>query len=166
MINLYFGVKKMDINYEIDSVDRQILSILQQDARTPYSEIARQLIVSGGTIHQRMEKMKALGIVEGSKIKLNLQKLGYDVTVFLGIHLNSSKALSNVIENLKNMHEVVETYYTTGDYALLIKVQTKSIQDFHHFLANKLQSIDAIQSTESFISLDQPIGRDIKLLEK
>lgn len=156
----------MSLNYEIDSLDRKILSMLQQDARTSYSEIARKLIVSAGTIHQRMDKLKAVGIVEGSKIQLNLQKLGYDVTVFLGIHLKSSKSLAKVIDQLKLLHEVVETYYTTGDYALLIKVQTKSIQDFHNFLANKLQSIDAIQSTESFISLDQPINRDIALVDK
>lgn len=154
----------MTEKYEIDSVDRQILTLLQQEARTPYSEIARQLIVSGGTIHQRMDKLKQVGIVEGSSINLNLQKIGYDVTAFLGIHLNSSRELSNVISALKEMPEVVESYYTTGNYALLIKVHTKTIKDFHHFLANKLQSIDAIQSTESFISLDQPIKRDIQLL--
>lgn len=153
----------MDEKYEIDNIDRQILSILQTDSRTAYSEIARQLIVSGGTIHQRMDKLKQMGIVEGSSIDLNMQKLGYDVTAFLGIHLNSSKGLSNVIDELRSIPEVVESYYTTGNYALLIKVHTKSIKDFHHFLANKLQSIDAIQSTESFISLDQPIKRDIQL---
>lgn len=155
----------MDVNYEIDSLDRKILSFLQEDARMSYSEMARQLIVSGGTIHQRMDKLKSLGIVEGSKIKLNLQKLGYDVTVFLGIHLKSSKSLPEVIDQLKDLHEVVETYYTTGDYALLIKVQTRSIKDFHEFLAKKLQAIDAVRSTESFISLDQPIDRDISLLD-
>jgi Lrp/AsnC family transcriptional regulator for asnA, asnC and gidA len=154
----------MTEKYEIDSVDRQILTLLQQESRTPYSEIARQLIVSGGTIHQRMDKLKQMGVVEGSSINLNLQKIGYDVTAFLGIHLNSSRELANVINELKKMPEVVESYYTTGNYALLIKVHTKTIKDFHNFLANKLQSIDAIQSTESFISLDQPIKRDIQLI--
>lgn len=154
----------MQEKYEIDNVDRKILTLLQEDSRMPYSEIARQLIVSGGTIHQRMDKLKQMGVVEGSSINLNLQKMGYDVTAFLGIHLNSSKGLTNVINELKAMPEVVESYYTTGKYALLIKVHTKTTKDFHNFLANKLQSIDAIQSTESFISLDQPIKRDIQLL--
>jgi Lrp/AsnC family transcriptional regulator for asnA, asnC and gidA len=156
----------MSEKYEIDRLDRQILSILQRDARTPFIEIARQLVVSGGTIHQRMEKLKQIGVVEGSKINLNLQKLGFDVTVFLGIHLKSTRDLNQVIDELKSLPEVVESYYTTGNYALLIKVQTASIQDFHQFLAKKLQSIEAIQSTESFISLDQPINRDIQLLNE
>lgn len=150
-------------NYEIDSVDRKILEILQEDARTPFIEVARKLIVSGGTIHQRVDRMKKLGIIEGSKIQINYQKLGYDVSVFLGIHLNNSRDLNAVIEELKSHNEVVEVHYTTGNYALLVKVQTKTIQDFHHFLANKLQNIDSIQSTESFISLDTPLMRDVTL---
>ncbi|MBG60029.1 MAG: transcriptional regulator AsnC [Halobacteriovoraceae bacterium] len=151
----------MKENYEIDNLDRQILAQLLKDARTPFLEIARKLIVSGGTIHQRIEKLKKMGVIEGSKFELNLQKLGYDVTVFLGIHLTNAKDLNMVIEKLKAMPEVVEAHYTTGNYALLVKLHTKSIRDFHAFLAERLQSIEAIQSTESFISLDQPIKREI-----
>ena len=94
---------------------------------------------------------------------LNLKNLGYDVTVFLGIHLNSSKDLSSVIEKLNQLPEVVEAYFTTGNYALLVKAHTKNITDFHLFLAKKLQTIEGIQSTESFISLDQPINKSIQL---
>lgn len=151
----------MSENYQIDTVDRQILGFLLEDARMPYLEIARKLIVSGGTIHQRIEKLKKMGVIEGSTVQLNLQKLGYDVTVFLGIHLTSAKDLKSVIRELEKMPEVAEAHYTTGNYALLIKLHTKSIRDFHSFLAERLQSIDAIQSTESFISLDQPIKREV-----
>lgn len=153
----------MQENYQIDEVDKAILTHLLNDARIPYLEIARKLIVSGGTIHQRIDKLKKMGVIEGSKVKINLQKLGYDVTVFLGIHLKSSKELNNVIEKLQSFEEVVEAYYTTGNYALLVKVHTKNISDFHHFLANKLQSMESIQATESFISLNQPINKDISL---
>ena len=152
----------MSDKYQIDNVDKQILTILLNDARTPFLEIARKLIVSGGTVHQRIEKMKQAGIIEGSCFKLNLKHLGLDVTVFLGIHLKSTKGLPDVIESLKGMKEVVEAYYTTGNYALLVKVHTKNISDFHQFLAYKLQTMEAIQSTESFISLDQPINRNIQ----
>lgn len=153
----------MPEKYEIDSIDKEILSILQDDCRTPYLEIARKLIVSGGTIHQRVEKLRKMGIIQNNTININFQKLGFDVSAFLGIHLKSTRDLGQVISELKKMPEVVEANYTTGSYALLIKVQTKSIQDFHTFLSNKLQAIDAIQSTESFISLDRPINRNITL---
>jgi Lrp/AsnC family transcriptional regulator for asnA, asnC and gidA len=153
----------MDSNYEIDSVDRQILDILQKDARTPYLEIARKLIVSGGTVHQRMDRLKKLGIVQGSKIELDYSKLGYDVTVMLGLHLKSAKELPKVIDRLKKFDEVVEAYYTTGSFALFLKVQTKTIQEYHTFLVEKLQSLGEVQSTESFICLDKMINRDINI---
>ncbi|MFT6632592.1 MAG: Lrp/AsnC family transcriptional regulator for asnA, asnC and gidA [Bacteriovoracaceae bacterium] len=149
--------------YQIDSTDRQILGFLLEDARIPYLEIARKLIVSGGMVHQRIEKMKEAGIIEGSQIKLNLKNLGYDVTVFLGVHLKSSKKLPDVIKKLKNYPEVLEAHYTTGTYALLLKISTRNISDFHKFLIEKLQSIDEVQSTESFISMDQPIQKGISL---
>jgi Lrp/AsnC family transcriptional regulator for asnA, asnC and gidA len=114
-------------------------------------------------VHQRIEKMKEAGIIEGSQIKLNLKNLGYDVTVFLGVHLKSSKKLPDVIKKLKNYPEVLEAHYTTGTYALLLKISTRNISDFHKFLIEKLQSIDEVQSTESFISMDQPIQKGISL---
>ena len=153
----------MTTKYEFDSLDGQILTLLMKDARKPFIEIARELIVSGGTIHQRVDKLKEAGVIEGSTLRLNLKRLGLDVTVFLGIHLQSSKDMEKVIKKLKAMPEVVEAHFTTGGFALLIKVHTKSISDFHHFLSQKLQSIEAVQSTESFISLDTPIMKDISL---
>ena len=123
------------------------------------------MLVSGGTIHQRVDKLKQLGVITGSQFTVNYQKLGYDVTVFLSIHLKSSKDSASVIEMMKQMPQIVEVYYTTGNFAFLVKVRTKSIEDFHLFLANELQSIDSIQSTESYISLAQPINRDVVLSE-
>lgn len=159
--NIIFKGCYMEDIYEFDSLDRQILTELMLDARKPFIEIARKLIVSGGTIHQRVDKLKDAGVIEGSTLKLNLKKLGLDVTVFLGIHLKSSKDMDKVIKKLSTMSEVVEAHYTTGNFGLLIKVHTKSISDFHYFLSQKLQSIDSVQSTESFISLDAPIMKQV-----
>ena len=155
----------MTVKYEIDTLDRQIMTRLLNEARTPFIEIARTLSVSGGTIHQRVDRMKASGLIKGSSLSLDLTILGFDVTVFLGIHLVSSKATNRVIRKLEELSEVVEAYYTTGNYALLVKVHTKNIKNFHEFLINKLQAIDEIQATESFISLSQPINRSISSKE-
>lgn len=148
-------------NYQIDILDKKILEFLQKDGRMAYTEIAKKLDVSHGTVHQRLAKLTELGIIKGSKIILDYQKMGYDVTTLLGIHLKSAKDQSRVIEKLKAMNEVVEVYYTTGSYALIIKVHNKNIKDFHNFLSDKLQNIPEIQSTESFICLDQPISRSL-----
>ena len=153
----------MKENYEIDSLDKRILSLLQKDARTPFIEIARKFAVSGGTIHQRVDRMKQLEIIKGSKFEINYSKLGYDVTVLIGVHLKNAKDCEVVLENLKLFKEVVGAYYTTGHYALIIKIATKTIADYHSFLMTKLQAIKEIQSTESFICLDTPIDREISL---
>ncbi|MBL6990149.1 MAG: Lrp/AsnC ligand binding domain-containing protein [Bacteriovoracaceae bacterium] len=154
----------MDEKYEIDTLDRKIINYLLKDARMPFLEIARKLIVSGGTIHQRVERLKKMGVITGSQITLDMQKLGLDVTVLLGIHLKSTKTLNSVLANLKLFKEITDAYYTTGTYALIIKVQTKSIEDFHKFLIEKLQAIDEIQATESFICLDRPIENTINFI--
>ncbi len=154
----------MSEKHEIDSVDMQILDCLQQDARMPYTDIAKKLIVSGGTIHQRINKMTEAGIIKGSKLIIDYSKLGYGVTTLLGIFLQSAKDLENVVEKLKGFNEVVEVYFTTGSYALIVKVKTKSTDDLYLFLRKKMQIIPEIQSTESFICLNQPVDRDLSLL--
>ncbi len=151
----------MDENYQIDSTDKQILRLLQEDARRPFLDVARKIKVSGGTIHQRIEKLKEAGIITGSKITVDYKKLGKNVTVLLGIHLKNAKDIKLVIKKLNLLDEVIEAYYTTGNYALIIKILMEDIDDFHDFLVNKLQKIDEIQSTESFICLKQVIKKDI-----
>ena len=148
---------------QIDNLDKKILELLQSDGRMAYTEIAKKLTISHGTVHQRMAKLEELKIIKGNSILLDYQKLGFDVTTLLGIHLKSAKDQGKVIEKLKTMKEVVEVYYTTGAFALIIKVHNKNIKDFHHFLSDKLQGIPEIQSTESFICLDNPLSRNLKI---
>jgi len=150
-------------NYEIDSLDIKILNYLRKDARMPFLEMARKLYVSGGTIHQRVEKLKEAKIITGSAIQLDHKKLGFDVTVLLGVHLKNAKDVETVISQLNDLDEVVEAYYTTGSYALIVKILVSDIEHFHNFLITKLQSIDEVQSTESFISLKQVIKKDVSL---
>ena len=151
------------MQYQIDSIDRSILNHLLQDARTPYLEIARHLNVSNGTIHQRIDKMKAHNVIQGSRLQINHEAIGLGVTVLLGIHIHGARLINDVITALRQLPEVVEAYYTSGTYALFIKIHVASIKAYHHFLVVHLQSIEAIRFTESFICLDQPIHRSLDL---
>lgn len=146
----------------LDQLDRQILDILVKDARVPYAEMAKKFNVSPGTIHVRVEKMRQAGVIQGTKIRLDPQKLGYDVCCFIGIILKSAKDYEVVLDKLKAFPEVVEAYYTTGNYSIFIKVMTHTIAELHSVLATKIQSIDEIQSTETLISMQNPILRDIQ----
>ncbi|MGK2946201.1 MAG: transcriptional regulator AsnC [Candidatus Malihini olakiniferum] len=147
--------------YQIDNLDRGILNALLENARTPYAELAKQFFVSPGTIHARVEKMKQVGIVIGTRVNINPKQLGFDVCCFIGIILTSAKAYPSVLEKLNNLEEVVEAYYTTGHYSIFIKVMCRSVDSLQHVLINKIQTIDEIQSTETLISLQNPIMRMI-----
>ena len=149
--------------YEIDSIDRRILNILLANARTPFLEIARSLNVSGGTVHQRIDKLKEAGVITGSTLKISCERLGLGVTVLLGVHLHKAQRIDETIQAFKSIPEIVEAYYTTGNYALFIKVHVSSIKAYHRFLVEKLQTIDSIRFTESFICLDMPIQRSVNL---
>lgn len=95
--------------YQLDELDLQILDLLIKDCRTPYLEIARICHVSGGTIHVRMKKMEELGIIKGTRILLNLPKLGYDVCCFVGIYVDKTESFSSVFGELSQMDWPYET---------------------------------------------------------
>ncbi|MFY8350372.1 transcriptional regulator AsnC [Pseudoalteromonas sp. SSM20] len=147
--------------YKMDNLDKSILHALMDNARVPYSELAKKFDVSAGTIHVRVEKMKQANIIAGTKVSVNEKNLGYDVCCFIGINLKNAKDYPDTIKRLDALDEVVEAYYTTGNYSIFIKVVTRSIDHLQDVLINKIQAIDAIQSTETLISLQNPINRDV-----
>lgn len=151
---------------EIDQLDRQILAKLVEDGKMPYTDIAKQLFVSSGTIHVRMKKLEQLGIVKGSSLTVDYQKLGYDITAFLGIHLDKSSLYDDVVDQLKQIPEIVEANYTTGMYSIFTKIVCKDTNHLRQVLHDKIQKISGIQRTETFISLEQSINRPVNFLEE
>lgn len=150
---------------EIDKLDRQILSVLMKDAKTPYTDIAKQLYVSGGTIHVRMKKLEQLGIVQGANLIVDYAKLGYDISAFLGIYLDKSSLYEQVAEALNDIPEIVGAHYTTGLYNIFAKVICRDTKHLRQVLNDKIQKIDGIQRTETFISLHESINRPIQVIE-
>ena len=150
---------------EIDQLDRQILAKLVEDGKMPYTDIAKQLFVSSGTIHVRMKKLEQLGIVKGSSLTVDYQKLGFDITAFLGIHLDKSSLYDDVVDHLKRIPEIVEANYTTGAYSIFTKIVCKDTNHLREVLHDKIQKISGIQRTETFISLEQSIERPVNFLE-
>jgi len=104
---------------EIDDIDRKILSILMRNAKLPYTEVAKEVHVSGGTVHVRMKKMEELGIIKGFQLVIDPTKLGYDITAYLGIYLEKSSYYENVIEALRTIPEMGSAHYTTGNYSTI-----------------------------------------------
>ncbi len=155
--------RQFNKSYKIDHLDKEILNALMEDARTPYAELGKRFKVSPATIHVRIEKMKSAGVITGTKLSVEAKSLGYDVCCFIGINLNSAGDYPQVLEQLEEIDEVVEAYYTTGKYSIFVKILCRSIDDLHWLLVNKVQSIEKIRATETLISLQNPIHRNIQL---
>ncbi len=147
----------------IDDVDRQILAILMKDAKTPFTDIAKTIHVSGGTVHVRMRKMEDLGIVTGASLSIDYTKLGYDISAFLGIYLDKSSLYDDVAEQLKKIPEVVEAHYTTGLYSIFARIICRDTAHLKNVLHDKIQKISGIQRTETFITLQESINRPIDI---
>ncbi len=145
----------------IDNLDKAIMRTLQRDARVSYADIAKQNHVSPATIHVRVEKLRKAGYIDGTHVHLNAQKLGYDVCCFIGINLARAGDYPSTLQKLEALPEVVEAHYTTGQYSIFIKVMVRSITDLQQLLIEKIQPIDEIQATETLISLQQPILRQV-----
>ena len=146
--------EKIESHYEIDNLDREILGMLMVDAKIPYTEIAKKLIVSPGTIHVRMKKLEDAGVVTGSQLMVNPYKVGYDMAAYLGVHLEKGSVYEEVIYRLERIPEVVEAYYTTGAYGIFMKI---------YCMNHKIQPINGIHRTETLICLEEGIKRQIKV---
>lgn len=154
----------MDKNYEIDNVDLKILGLLSKDANMPYTEVAKQVFVSDGTVHVRMKRLKELGIVLGAQLNIDYSKLGWDIVAFLGIYLDKSSLYTEVAEDLKKIPEITGMHYTTGGYSIFAKIVCRDTKHLRNVLHDKIQKVKGIQRTETFISLEEGINRSVDLL--
>ncbi len=153
----------MSEGIKIDGIDKIIIKRLIEDARTPVLGIAREVGISGAAIHQRLRKLEDSDLMMGSKLILNPKALGYTTTAFVGIFLESASMYSSAIKKLKDIPEVVECHYTTGNWSIFIKILCKNNEDLMYLLNNDIQRIKGVARTETFISLDQQINRQIKI---
>ncbi len=151
----------MGKNYEIDNIDLKILNILMEDAKIPYTEVAKKVFVSGGTVHVRMKKLEEMGVVQGTTLKMDYGKLGFDVTCFMGIFLEKSSLYDKVVVQLKNISEIVKIHYTTGNYNIFIKIHCRDTQHLKDVLHDKIQTVEGIERTETFISLEESLNRHL-----
>ena len=161
---LYRTNYNMSKGAEIDQLDRRILTILMNDAVVPYTEIAKILDVSAGTIHVRMKKLSDLGVVTGSQLIINPTVVGYDICAFIGVFLDKGSAYMDVREQMKAIPEIVELHYTTGIYSIFAKVLCRDTNHLREVLNEKIQPMSGIQRTETFITLEQGFSRQINIL--
>ena len=149
---------------EIDALDEKILRLITKNARIPFLEVARECGVSGAAIHQRVQRLLNIGVVSGSEFILNPQKLGYNTTAYMGIYLEKANFHRKVIAELVKIPEIVECHYTTGQYAIFIKVLTKTNKHLKKLIDTQLQEIEGIARTETFNSLEMEFKRQVEIV--
>ena len=151
---------------KLDNTDLRIISMMLEDAKTSYAEIGKELHVSGGTVHVRLKKLSEMGVITGSKLKVDFSKLGFDVIAFVGIFLEKSQYYANVIADLNDIPEVISAHYTTGNYSIFTQILCRDTDHLREVLSTKVQQIEGIQRTETFISLEESIHRPPMVIAK
>ncbi len=149
--------------FDLDGIDKKILRHLMEDARIPILEIARKIGISGAAIHQRLRKLEASQVISGSKFIINPKVLGYTTMAYIGIYLDRAMSNPRAVAALEKIPEVLECHYTTGNWSILIKVLCKDNEHLMQVLNKKIQQIEGVSRTETFISLNQQINRQITI---
>ena len=161
MFSIFFTFIVKDVKMKIDGIDKKIIRSLIKDARIPILSIARDVGISGAAIHQRLRKLEKSELIDGYQMMINPKSLGYNTTAFVGVYLNSSAVLSSVIKRIKEISEVLECHYTTGDFTIFIKIVCKENEDLMQLLDTKIKVIKGVSKFETFISLNQQIDRQV-----
>jgi Lrp/AsnC family transcriptional regulator for asnA, asnC and gidA len=146
----------------LDKLDRKILQYISQNARTPFLEIARECNVSGAAIHQRVQKLVNQGVIRNSEFVIDQYKVGYQTCAYIGIVLKNNIEFQSVADHIKQIPEVVECHYTTGKYAMFIKMYAKDNRHLLRLILDKLAIIPGVSNTETFqLSLEEIFRRQL-----
>ena len=148
---------------KLDGIDKKILKMLMENSRRPILEIAKNIGISGAAIHQRLRKLEAQNLIISAGIKLNTKILGFTTLAFIGIFLDNATINKTVVNQLKEIPEIIECHYTTGDWSILAKLLCKDNEDLMKILTKKIQIIKGVARTETYISLEQQIERQISI---
>jgi len=148
---------------ELDGIDKEILRVFMKDARMPVLQLASKIGISGTAIHQRLKKLEAAGVISGSQFVIDTKVLGYSTLAFVGIYLDKAANNTVAVKELNKIPEVLECHYTTGNWSILIKVICKDNEHLMQLLNKRIQIIEGVSRTETFISLDQQIVRQLEI---
>ncbi len=156
-------MKIINENVKLDGIDKTILNSLMEDAKKPILEIAKNIGITGAAVHQRLRKLEKSGLIEGSRMMLDARLLGYKTMAFVGVYLDKAVSNPQAVQKLSKIPEVIECHYTTGNWSIFIKILCRDNEHLMHVLNKDIQAIDGVSRTETFISLNQQINRQIKI---
>jgi Lrp/AsnC family transcriptional regulator for asnA, asnC and gidA len=144
----------------LDNLDKQILQLISADARIPFLEVARITGVSGAAIHQRIQKLTNMGVLQGSQFVINPEKIGYETCAYIGLNLKQPESFDQVVEELKKIPEVVECHFTTGNFDMFIKIYAHNNHHLLNIIHDRLQPL-GLASSETLISFHSVFSRQL-----
>jgi Lrp/AsnC family transcriptional regulator for asnA, asnC and gidA len=154
------------LNNQLDQLDKKILQLISEDARIPFLEVARECNVSGAAIHQRIQKLKNIGVIKGSEFVIDTHKVGYETCAYVGITLSDVRLLNSVVDELKKVPEVVECHFATGKFTIFVKIYARDNSHLLHIIIDNLALINGIAHTETFqISLEEIFRRQLSIFD-
>lgn len=151
-------------HHNLDSLDKKILRMIAKDARVPFLEVARACNVSGAAIHQRIQKLTNMGVLKGSQFIIDPEKIGYETCAYIGLNLKDPEKFDVVVEAMKEIPEVVECHYTTGDYDMFIKIYAMNNHHLLNIIHDKLQPL-GLSSSETLISFHSAFNRQLPVVD-
>jgi len=149
---------------KIDNLDKKIMEIISINARIPFKDVATQCGVSRAAIHQRVQNLIDNGVIEGSGYHVNPKCIGYSTCTYVGIKLERGSMYKRVVHELEQIPEIVECHYTTGPYTMLIKLYARDNEQLMELLNTRIQGIQGVDSTETLISLEQSIKKEVPII--
>ena len=149
---------------KLDKLDKKILRMMAKDARVTFLEVTRACNVSGAAIHQRIQKLTSMGILKGSKFIIDPEKIGYETCAYIGLNLKNPESFDEVLKNLKEIPEVVECHYTTGDFDMFIKIYAINNHHLLNIIHDKLQPL-GLSRSETIISFNSAISRQLPIID-
>lgn len=149
---------------KIDNLDKKIMEIISINARIPFKDVATQCGVSRAAIHQRVQNLIDNGVIEGSGYHVNPKCIGYSTCTYVGIKLERGSMYKRVVHELEQIPEIVECHYTTGPYTMLIKLYARDNAQLMELLNTRIQGIQGVDSTETLISLEQSIKKEVPII--
>jgi Lrp/AsnC family transcriptional regulator for asnA, asnC and gidA len=155
----------MTLKNRLDDTDLKILDIIINNARIPFKDVADEVGISRAAVHQRVSRMIELEVIVGSGYNINPRKVDFSTCSYIGIFLEKGGLFTEVVQHLEKIPEIVECHYTTGQYAIFIKVYAKDNEHLKEILSKQIQKIPGISSTETFISLEESFKRTIQVFE-
>ena len=151
------------MKFKLDATDQSILDMLIENTRTPFTDIAKKHGISAGTVHVRVKKMEEAGIITGSSLRLDYNKLGYSFIAYVGIYLQKTSQTKFVLEKINDIPSVTVAHVTTGKFNIFCKIRAKNTTHAKDIIY-KLDDIEGVTRTETMISLEESINDKKRLM--